>query len=390
MAPDLRNDVATAASNRRLRIRIDERPIVRRASRNPEAAILGEYLKTRLNIEGKNNIRIRMVDDKPSNNENWDRERRNKPGRILGQVTLISIPLPDGSWLNARQSREPNPLRIPGRPILLALFLTFITVLIVGLWFIRRLTRPLRQLSDAANKAGRGDRSARIAESGATEIQDAAKAFNAMQVDIDAFEGERARTIAAVGHDLRTPITSLRIRTEMVDDDDLKEPMIQTLDDMQVMADDLLAWGQVEAIKEETREIDLSNLLATICKDTSVSYESADRILYNCRPVALQRALTNLVENTQRYAGEGTATLQNVDGNITITLEDNGPGIPKEQLTTILKPFSRGESSRSRETGGHGLGLSIADSIIRGHGGTITLKNRTDTTGLIVTVVLPV
>ena len=152
-------------------------------------------------------------------------------------------------------------LNIPGRPILLALLLTFITVLAVGLWFIRRLTRPLRQLSSAANKAGRGDRTARITETGATEIKDAARAFNAMQVDIEAFESERARTIAAVGHDLRTPITSLRIRTEMVEESDLREPMIQTLDDMQVMADDLLAWGRVEAIKEETKEIDLSVML---------------------------------------------------------------------------------------------------------------------------------
>jgi signal transduction histidine kinase len=244
-------------------------------------------------------------------------------------------------------------------------------------------------LSSAASKAGRGDRTARIVETGATEIKDAARAFNAMQVDIEAFESERARTIAAVGHDLRTPITSLRIRTEMVEEGDLREPMIQTLDDMQVMADDLLAWGRVEAIKEETKEIDLSAMLSNVCNGTTVSYDNSAPQLYKCRPVALQRALTNLVENTERYAGDGIAKLVVEDKNVIITIEDDGPGIPAEQLKTIFKPFTRGEASRSKETGGHGLGLSIAESIIRSHGGTVILQNKTNTTGLIVTVNLP-
>lgn len=389
LAPELRNDVASAASNRRLRISLDERPIVKRASLDADAQVISGYIKDRLNFAGDNNIRVRMIERKPSQEDNQERKKRKKRKRMLGQITLISIPMPDGSWLNARQSKDLGPLNIPGRPILLALLLTFITVLAVGLWFIRRLTRPLRQLSSAANKAGRGDRTARIVETGATEIKDAARAFNAMQVDIEAFESERARTIAAVGHDLRTPITSLRIRTEMVEESDLREPMIQTLDDMQVMADDLLAWGRAEAIKEETKEIDLSVMLENVCNSTTITYEDSDPCFYKCRPVALLRALTNLVENTERYAGNGIAKLTIEDMNIIITVEDNGPGIPAEQLKTIFKPFTRGETSRSKETGGHGLGLSIAESIIRSHGGTVTLQNKTDTTGLVVTITLP-
>ena len=103
----------------------------------------------------------------------------------------------------------------------------------------------------------------------------------------------------------------------------------------------------------------------------------------------MQRALTNLVENTERYAGNGIAKLTIEDMNIIITIEDNGPGIPAEQLKTIFKPFTRGETSRSKETGGHGLGLSITESIIRSHGGTVTLQNKTDSTGLVVTITLP-
>lgn len=384
---ELRNDVAVAASNRRLRISLDGKPIVKRVSIDNDAMIISDYIKGRLNFAGGNTIRVRMIDRKPPVKNKGNRKDRNQ---MHGQITLISIPMANGSWLNARQSKVPGPPRIPGRPILLALLLTFIAVLTVGLWFIRRLTSPLRQLSEAANKAGRGDRTARIFETGATEIKDAARAFNTMQVDIDEFESERARTIAALGHDLRTPMTSLRIRTEMVEDDDLRQPMIQTLDDMQVMAEDLLSWGRMEAIKEDVKEIDLASMLKNICTGSTIVYDGTNSILYKCRPVALQRALTNLIENTERYAGNGIANLKLDDGNIIITIQDNGPGIPTEQLKTIFKPFTRGEASRSKETGGHGLGLSISESIIRSHGGTIKLENKPDETGIVATINLPI
>jgi len=392
LAPELRSDVVRAASNRRLRIKLTATPEVKNTSPDAEAVLISGLIKERLEITDDNLVHVQVVEHKdiPRNELKKNKWDRKQPMMQQGQSIFISLRLQDGIWLNALHGRFSGHPRLPRGPILLALFVTFISVLGVGLLFIRRITRPLKELSSAANKAGRGDRAARMVEAGPKEIRDAARAFNAMQVDIEQFEVERARTIAAVGHDLRTPITSLRIRAEMMEDDDLKEPMIDTLDGMQVMADELLYWGRSEVNQEPTKEINLTEMLNTVCKDTTILFSGNATVLFLGRPVALQRALTNLVENTQRYAGKGKASLSRSNDAIIIEIEDNGPGLAPEQLETIFKPFTRGENSRSNETGGHGLGLSIAQSIIRSHGGDITLRNKTDSDGLIAKIVLPV
>lgn len=315
----------------------------------------------------------------------WQHWRRWRHVRVEA-----SIPLGDGSWLNLRQRRPEPPPPVIGGAILFALFLSLAAVLAVGVVFIRRITRPLSALAAAAAQAGAGDRTATVPESGARELREAAAAFNAMQRRIALFDAERARTIAAVGHDLRTPITSLRIRAEMLDDD-TRDAMVKTLEEMRVMADGLLAYGRSEADAEPAATLDLAALLRELCDPPggAVAYRGPAAFPFEGRPVALSRAFANIVGNARRYAGSATVTLASDREGVTVTIADDGPGIPEDKLDAVFEPFMRLDPSRSSETGGEGLGLAIARSLIRAHGGTIVLANRDDAPGLIATVRLP-
>lgn len=394
LQPDLREGVVHAASGRRMRLSLDTNPLVQEQSSSEGEEILSDIMEDRLDLPADASVRVMRLEDGAAQKIAHHRGNHNTKrwfSRQLRHLTVIhiSIPLSDGTWLNARQLNSFAGPRLPGRPILMTLILSFAAVLAVGLLFIRRLTKPLKALSSAAGRAGRGDRTAEIPEKGAAEIREAAHAFNTMQADISRFDAERARTVAAIGHDLRTPITSLRLRTEMVEDVTLRGPMIQTLDDMKVMAEELLYWGSSQGNSEPAQKLNLTELLHDVFNGSVVSFSGTQSVSINARPVALRRAFTNLAENTRRYAGKGSAKLSVKNGNAIVTLEDTGPGISPDRLKTLFQPFARGEASRSRDTGGHGLGLSIVKSVVVSHGGSIVLENRTDETGLMATVTLP-
>lgn len=297
--------------------------------------------------------------------------------------------LAEHGWVNiqARSIPPPRGALVEEGVFFLVLGLSLVSVLGVGLLFLRRLTRPLAQLSEAAQAAGRGDRSARVPEEGAREMREAAHAFNAMQAEIASFESERTRTLAAVGHDLRTPITSLRIRAEMLDDE-VRDPMVRTLDEMTVMADGLVAFARGDGDAEERQLVDLNEMLQRLCEDRGAVFSAAAQVTVPGRPVALVRAIGNLIDNAMRYASSATVALDCADEQAVITIEDEGPGIPEQRLASVFEPFVRGEESRNPDTGGAGLGLSIARSIIRAHGGSVTLSNRRPK-GLRVVVRLP-
>ena len=290
-------------------------------------------------------------------------------------------------WLNVTLA-APAP-RDVGIPVLLLVFgLSLLSVLGVALLYVRRLTRPLRELAGATRAAGRGDRTARVAERGARELREAATAFNDMQARIARFDAERTRTLAAVGHDLRTPITSLRIRAEMLDDES-REPMVRTLDEMRVMADGLVAYARGDGDGEARERIDLVPFLQRLCAERGARWMGGPDLAVHARPVALARAIGNLVDNAVRYAGTASVTLERNDNDAVIAIEDDGPGIPPERLDTVTEPFVRGEASRSAETGGVGLGLSIARQVLVAHGGALRLANRSSR-GLRAEVRLPI
>jgi signal transduction histidine kinase len=202
-----------------------------------------------------------------------------------------------------------------------------------------------------------------------------------MQARLQRFVEDRTRMLAAIGHDLRTPLTSLRLRAEFVSDPELQEKMLNTINEIQTMTEAALAFARAEATVERTRSVDLSALVESLCDDLAelsqdVTFIDSPKINYRCRADALRRAVRNLIENAVRYGERARVSLTGSAESIDIVVEDDGPGIPEGAIEQVFAPFFRIEHSRNRETGGVGLGLSIARAIARHHGGDILLANQ--------------
>ncbi len=311
---------------------------------------------------------------------------------------LYVFHLPDGGWLNIEA--EPEPIRPWHSPTFLAAFLLMtLTAAGLTLWAVRRLTEPVRVLAAAAEALGRDVNAPPLPENGPTETAVAAVAFNTMAARIRRFVSDRTEMLTAIGHDLRTPITRLKLRAEFIDDEELRTKVLSDLDELETMVSATLAFGRDARANEPVSSVDLVELLRTILDETSDAHpDSADRLTY-CgpshqtvwvRPVALKRAFGNLVANAESYGGSARVTMvPPTDGTVSVTIEDDGPGIPPEEIDRVFEPFHRLEQSRNRETGGVGLGLPIARNMLRAHGGDVVLKNRPEG-GLKAIVTLPV
>ncbi|RYI99163.1 MAG: HAMP domain-containing protein [Acetobacteraceae bacterium] len=256
------------------------------------------------------------------------------------------------------------------------------------LWAVRRLTRPVRALAEAAERLGRDVNAPPMPEAGPTEVAKAAHAFNTMAERIRRFVGDRTQMLAAIGHDLRTPITRLRLRAEFMDDDEQRRKMLSDLDEMEAMVAATLAFARDDSAGEPTAPLDLAALCRTVLDEAAdarpdlaeaIGYEGPERLVVQARPVALKRALANLIGNALAYGGAARLVLTAPEAPgrpVRLAVEDNGPGIPPESLEAVFQPFRRLEASRNRETGGTGLGLPIARNILRAHGGDVVLRNR--------------
>lgn len=382
---EVRQVIARGGSTRFAHIRVETAPLLTQTASDSRSSYIAQTLAETL---GRDDLLVAIIDRPPSP------EADARPARFrTDRVIAITIPLSarDGQpeWLNVVTSgAAARPGRVDGRPFLTILALSVLCVLGVGIVLARRLTKPLKQLSQAAQAAGRGDRTARVPEEGAREMRDAARAFNAMQAEISQFDAERMRMLAAVGHDLRTPMTSLRIRAEMVDDEDQREAMIRTLDEMTIMADGLISYVKEGQDAERMTQLDLGDLLDQLCADRGVGFSGARDVQVIGRPVGIGRAIGNIIDNGIRYGKAAAVTLTQDKHNAIVTVVDTGPGIAPDSLEDMFHPFTRGEASRSLETGGAGLGLSIARTIVIAHGGKITLTNQPEG-GLCATISLP-
>ncbi|MBO6885303.1 MAG: two-component sensor histidine kinase, partial [Marivita sp.] len=265
---------------------------------------------------------------------------------------------------------------------------------IAALWYgLGRITRPLRQLASAADGFGLDAPAPEMPRRGPREVQALSDALERMHGRLTAMVTDRTRMLAALGHDLRSPITALRVRAEMVDDDETRERMAATLDEMQEMVDSTLAYARGVSTDQPMEETDLAGLVHGLAEELSetgpeISVEAPAPVRAEIRRTAMRRALRNLMENAQRYGAGARATVRETARAAEILIEDEGPGIPEDDLEKVFDPFTRLETSRSRETGGIGLGLPIARSILRAHGGDVTLTNRTSG-GLRATIHLP-
>ena len=301
------------------------------------------------------------------------------------------VRLSDGSWLII-SVRD----RMHGPPRLIA-FVSGIGVVALGLaglaiLVVRRVTAPLGRFSAAAARLGTDVKAPPMEESGPTEIREAAEAFNQMQRRIRRFVDDRTRMLAAISHDLRTMLTRFRLRSEYIDDDEQRTKALADLAEMQTMLDATLSFARDDASAEPRTSVDLSSLLQTLCDDLAdagqpVAYEGPDRVTIACRPAALRRAIANLIDNAVKYGGGATVGLSDGADEVMIRIADRGPGIPEIDRERVFAPFYRMEESRSRETGGTGLGLALARNIVRGHGGDIAFHDR-EGGGLVACIVL--
>ena len=286
----------------------------------------------------------------------------------------IAMPLRDGPWLNfATALPETGPAFSP--QFLVSMAVMAIIILGVSIWVVRRVTAPLSSLAGAAERLGRDVSAPPLPETGTIETRQASRAFNEMQVRLRNLVENRTRLLAAISHDLRTPLTLLRLRAENVGDPQERDKMLSTIAEMDSMIEATLKFARDEAVAEPLRATDIAALLQSSVDDMSdaglpVTMTPAEPVIAECRPAALKRAITNLVDNAVKYGKSAHAAINTTLNAIEITIDDEGPGIPQQQLLRVFEPFYRLEESRSRDTGGVRTGFghcSINRAIPRGH-----------------------
>ena len=294
-------------------------------------------------------------------------------------IAVGELRLSDGSWLHFRMREPVGRLDFSSSRILLAMALAIAVMILAGV-LIRRTLRPMRQLAVAADRFGTIEQEP-LPEAGPGEVRRVIAAFNRMQARIHRLIDDRTQALAAVGHDLRTPLARLRLRADRVDDAELRDTIENDLAEMEAMVASLLAFLGGESDPEPAVLTDLAVLCATLADDAAdhgrrVAYDGPDHLDLTVRPSSLKRALVNLVENGIHHGDTVTLTLRSEPGSIAIRVEDDGPGIPEESLQQVLEPFVRLDSARRRDTVGFGLGLAIVARAVEIEGGTLTLSNR--------------
>lgn len=320
----------------------------------------------------------------------WMHQRMLRAGIAPSEVRL-SIPLSDGGWLNVSARFQRPDVQLP--PVLLGTTAVSLLFILGALWIgLRRITAPLRRLAVVSDSFGLDRELPEMPKGGPIEVQALSDALARMHGRLTRMISDRTQMLAALGHDLRSPITALRLRAEMVDDVETRERMIAALDEMQHMVEATLAYARGVLADQPTEPVDLSAMLNEIASDLSQSGPEisvkAEPIILSVRNIAMRRALRNVLENAQRYGNGAQVVLTVRDHDLYVDIDDNGQGMPEDALERVFEPFVRLEDSRSLDTGGTGLGLPIARSILRAHGGDIVLMNHSDG-GLRARVILP-
>lgn len=316
----------------------------------------------------------------------------NRRGFDDPHLALISIRLPDQSWVNVSLvSWNPRAPAVHGT--LLSTSLMAFGALIVSWLLVRWLTHPLTAFATATKDLYRSKSAVFVPENGPQEVRALAIAFNEMQRRIASLINDKTQALAAVSHDLKTPITRLRFRVEDLTDSNARAAIATDLDEMERMLDQTLAFLRGDRHEEDVKPVDIGAILETIADGFSdqgftVTLERTSHVSVPGRRLALKRAFGNLVENAIKYGDEAQIHIEALTDDVIVTIRDKGPGIPPEDVERALAPFVRLEPSRNQETGGFGLGLTIAQTIIEGHGGRLRLTNH-GAGGLNVAVRLP-
>jgi len=314
----------------------------------------------------------------------------------LGEDThRVGIALPDGAMISAKLLPDERQRPYWIGPWTATLLFAAISVTLLGLWAARALTAPLSSFARAAESFSLNGAAAPLPERGPEEIRSVAKALNRMRERITTLIDDRTRMLAAISHDLRTPITRMRLRSEFIEDDVHRRHMLGDLDQMRSMLESVLSFLRNDRKLESMTLVDIATALQLVTDQFAdmghkVAYDGPEHAMATLRPDDLHRSITNLVENAVRFGAEATIRLRVSPDSVTIEIEDDGPGISDARKDVMLEPFVRGDDARNMdETAGFGLGLSIARAIVLAHGGELSLNDR-QPHGLIVRIELPV
>jgi signal transduction histidine kinase len=405
--PAERQRIAAVLSAPPLAITLNQQPLLvqdEKLENNAHAALFGTMLRRFLGDEWR--VEVAVTDSMPPGPP-AAMHRFEGPGKggawmpfnpamrywsQPGLSFIAQVRLRDG-MLVTFDSRQPTETTSWPYRLLLSLVILLVAVIGVSLIAVRWATRPLNALADAAEELGKNINRPPLEEKGPLEVTRAARAFNTMQARLIAYIRDRTRILAAMSHDLKTPITRLRLRSELLDDSQLRGKFTRDLEEMEAMVGGTLDFMRGLENEEPVKPVDIMALLESLQADMlevggRITIEGAAQRPYPARPQALKRCLGNLIDNAIKYGKSAVVVVRDDDHRLEIRIQDEGPGISPSELEKVFEPFYRVESSRNRETGGTGLGLTIARSIAESHGGRLILKNRAEG-GLEVTLTLP-
>jgi signal transduction histidine kinase len=381
--------------NRRGRVLIGDQSIV--AAQDND-----EDLSTRLReIAAANGLEVRdaraaLSDTLPPPSRGAEGERRG--GQLSPEERaerfrslLLSIQLADSRWVNG-QLLILRPSSWPLVRLGIETLLFYVLLLAAIIFVLARLVRPLGDLTRAAQRF-RGQGEPHVEPRGPADVRRAIEAFNAMNSRVASLLDEKDRMLGAIGHDLRTPLASLRIRAESMEPAEERERMIATIEEMTSLMDDTLALARSGRSSEPLRQLDVAALADAVVEEfreleQDVTFGGTGRVVASVRSNLVRGALRNLIDNAVKYAGSACVSVSSAAGQVIIEVSDRGPGIPSEHLAKVQEPFVRLEASRSRETGGSGLGITLARAAAHLHGGELELVNR-EGGGLTVRMLLP-
>jgi two-component system OmpR family sensor kinase len=390
---------ATTSDHRPLVTRIADQPPAIEAPTPPQLAPPGK--KALAQLLGVDPARLVITSDlSPFSDRREFRIVRNEltlkgepaEERFLIAPFQVGLKRPDGRWLVV----QPKPTLAPDawqQRLILSVILSALALTPVAYLFARRLAKPITLFAQAAERLGRDPRAPPLAIAGPSEIGVAVSAFNEMQERLARYVSNRTAVVGAIAHDLRTPLTRLRFRAESAPPD-ISGRMIADIAEMEAMISGTLAFVRDETRKTERTRLELSSLLESLVDELSetglcVSIESAERVVVDGDPVALRRLFNNLLDNAVKFGSRARARIYVDCASAVVEIDDDGCGLPASELERVFEPFHRHETSRSRETGGIGLGLAVARSVARAHGGDARLENR-EGGGLTARVTLPI
>jgi signal transduction histidine kinase len=360
---DLRPRVIEAADAPDIRVVLaEESALIRDVEPDWRARLIRDLLQEELPSDQYDSLIVQVIE---------------QDGEILARAAAR---LPDGAWVML-SGVLPHTDLSPSSGGTLSMLVMLVAVVVLSVLVVRRMTQPLRLLAEAAERLGRDVKAPPLPEQGPEEVRQASHAFNVMQARLRRFVEDRTQMLAAISHDLRTPITLLRLRAEFIEDEEERAKTLATLEEMEAMIAATLSFARDDAVQEDVVEMDVGALVQSLCDDLAdagepVTCAEPPRAAMPVRATALRRAVGNLLVNALRYGERADVRVEASDRLVRVIVEDRGPGLPEAEREAVFRPFYRVERSRNRDTGGVGLGLSVVRSVAHLHGGEITLENR--------------